>query len=114
MFERLVQVMSSGIAGISIINNALLESFGIHLRVLIWFFYAENPHLDDVIAVSKLSYGQSHSSTQLAPNSYHDWLFAVYLRKSKQAFTQITFIVLNHSVFPARKDVQCLVLKMLL
>jgi hypothetical protein len=30
--------------------------------------------------------------------SHHDWLFAVYLRKSERAFTQIIFIVLNYRV----------------
>ncbi len=50
----------------------------------------------------------------LARPSHHDWLFTVYLRKSERAFTQIIFIVLNHSVFPARKDVQCSISKILL
>ncbi len=50
MFQSLVQGMASGIAGNSVINNALLESFGIHVRALIWFFYADSPRKDDVIA----------------------------------------------------------------
>ena len=50
MFKSLAQGMASGIAGNSVINNALLESFGIHVRALIGSFYAENPRDDDVIA----------------------------------------------------------------
>jgi hypothetical protein len=50
MFQSLVQGMASGIAGNSVINNSLLESFGIHVRALVWFFYAEKPYPDDVIA----------------------------------------------------------------
>jgi hypothetical protein len=50
MFQSLVQGMASGIAGESVINNALLESFGIHVRGLIWFFDADSPRKDDVIA----------------------------------------------------------------
>jgi len=50
MFQSLVNGMASGIAGESVINNALLESFGIHTRALLWFFYAENSRDDDVIA----------------------------------------------------------------
>lgn len=50
MFQKLVKGMASGIAGESVINNALLESFGIHTRALLWFFYAENSRDDDIIA----------------------------------------------------------------
>jgi hypothetical protein len=50
MFQSLVQGMASGIAGESVMNNALLESFGIHVRGLMWFFYADSPRKDDVIA----------------------------------------------------------------
>lgn len=50
MFQSLVSGMASGISGSSVINNALLESFAIHVRALVKFFYDENPHKDDVIA----------------------------------------------------------------
>lgn len=50
MFQSLVAGMGSGIAGQGVINNALLESFAIHLRGLIHFFYAGNPQSDDVVA----------------------------------------------------------------
>ena len=49
MFQMLVQSMASGIAGRSAINNALLESFAIHLRALMGFFYPDNPCNDDII-----------------------------------------------------------------
>jgi len=47
--------MASGIAEESWLKNALLESFVIHARVLIDFFYALNPQKDDVIAEDFLS-----------------------------------------------------------
>ena len=51
MFEALAQSMALGIAGRgNVINSAFLESFTIHLRVLIGFFYSENPRNDDIIA----------------------------------------------------------------
>jgi hypothetical protein len=50
MFQRLTQGMLSGIAGEGVINNALLESFAIHVRALLGFFYSENSQDDDVIA----------------------------------------------------------------
>lgn len=50
MFQRLVPGMASGIAGEGVLNNAMLESFAIHVRALIHFFYAENPQRDDVVA----------------------------------------------------------------
>ena len=51
MFEALAQSMALGIAGRgNVINSAFLESFTIHVRVLIGFFYSENPREDDIIA----------------------------------------------------------------
>lgn len=47
MFRRLVQGMASRIAGESIVNNALLESFAIHVRNLIYFFYTDVPKKED-------------------------------------------------------------------
>jgi len=50
MFQALAKGMSSGIAGEGPINNALLESFTIHVRALIGFFFSENPRNDDIVA----------------------------------------------------------------
>ena len=50
MFEMLTKGMTSRIAGQSVINSALLESFIIHLRVLIDFFYSDSQNKDDIIA----------------------------------------------------------------
>lgn len=50
MLKTLARAQSTGIAGKSVINNALLESFVIHARVLLAFLYAEKPRPDDVIA----------------------------------------------------------------
>ena len=50
MFQSLAQGMASGIAGTGVINNCLLESFTIHVRALIGFFYSENPRNDDIVA----------------------------------------------------------------
>lgn len=50
MLTTLARAQSTGIAGNSPLNNALLESFVIHVRVLLDFLYAERPRSDDVIA----------------------------------------------------------------
>jgi len=50
MFQTLAKGMASGIAGEGPINNALLESFAIHVRALIGFFYSENQRSDDIVA----------------------------------------------------------------
>ncbi|MBK9928198.1 MAG: hypothetical protein IPP66_23265 [Anaerolineales bacterium] len=50
MFQTLAKGMASGIAGNGAINNSLLESFAIHVRALIGFFYSDNPRPDDIIA----------------------------------------------------------------
>ena len=50
MLLSLANGISSGIAGNSIINNALIESFAIHVRNLIDFFWSDKPKNDHVIA----------------------------------------------------------------
>ena len=50
MFDMLTKGMISGIAGRGVINSALLESFIIHLRVLIDFFCSDSQRDDDIIA----------------------------------------------------------------
>jgi len=50
MLTTLARGLSAGIAGQGVINNALVESFVIHARALLYFLYAESPHPDDVIA----------------------------------------------------------------
>ena len=50
MFLALANGMASGVAGQGPLNNALLESFTIHARILLDFLYAAKPQRDDVIA----------------------------------------------------------------
>lgn len=50
MFNSLAHGIGSGIAGQGPFANALLESFVIHVRAILDFFYNENPKFDDVIA----------------------------------------------------------------
>jgi len=50
MFLALANGMASGVAGQGPLNNALLESFTIHARILLDFLYATKPQADDVIA----------------------------------------------------------------
>ncbi len=50
MFITLAKALASGIFGNSNLNNAVLEAFTLHTRVLLDFFYhQETPHRDDVI-----------------------------------------------------------------
>jgi hypothetical protein len=50
MLTSLAHGLASGIAAGGWLHNALLESFIIHVRVLIDFLYAEQPRADDVVA----------------------------------------------------------------
>ena len=50
MFIGLANIQATGVFGKSIINNALLESFTIHSRILLDFLYSNKPREDDVIA----------------------------------------------------------------
>ena len=50
MFNSLAQIMAMGIFGPGVLNNAILESFTLHARVLLAFLYSENPRDDDVSA----------------------------------------------------------------
>ena len=50
MLRSVADRLASGTARCIEINNALVESFAIHIRVLIEFFYSEQPRCGDVIA----------------------------------------------------------------
>lgn len=50
MLKSLARSMSFGIAERRAIRNAVVESFLLHARVLIDFFYNDNPHKDDIVA----------------------------------------------------------------
>jgi hypothetical protein len=55
MLASLAGGLASGITADLWLRNALLESFVIHVRVLIDFLYAERPKPDDVIAADYFS-----------------------------------------------------------
>jgi hypothetical protein len=50
MLMSVARGLATGITGDSVINNALLESFTMHSRVLLDFLYSESPRQDDVVA----------------------------------------------------------------
>ena len=56
MFQTLVRGMSSGMAGEGALNNAILESFAIHVRALIHFFFDCDGQRDDVLAIHFTSF----------------------------------------------------------
>jgi hypothetical protein len=58
MLMSLANALASGIASEGWLTNTLLESFIIHLRALLDFFYGERPKPDDVIAADYFSQGQ--------------------------------------------------------
>jgi len=55
MLKSLANALVSGIAAQGWLANALLESFVIHCRGLIEFFYPQHPRHDDVIAADYIS-----------------------------------------------------------
>lgn len=50
MFLTLARSLSTGVFGQGALNNAALESFTVHARVLLEFFFGDNPRPDDVVA----------------------------------------------------------------
>jgi hypothetical protein len=50
MFKSLARALGTGAFRNSVINNALLESFTVHARILLDFLFADKPKEDDVIA----------------------------------------------------------------
>jgi len=50
MLQSLAKALSTGVFGNSVINNAPLESFSIHSRILLDFLFAIKPKKDEVIA----------------------------------------------------------------
>lgn len=55
MFESVIVAMSSNITGNGILNNAIIESFAMHIRNIIQFFYKDNPQPSDVVAADCFS-----------------------------------------------------------
>lgn len=49
MFIHTASALGTGWFGREVIHNALLESFVIHARALVYFFYPANPQPDDVV-----------------------------------------------------------------
>ena len=66
MFFGLAEILSSptrsisasSADGVRIVNNSLVESFGIHLRNMIDFLYLDNPRPSDVVAADFCISGQ--------------------------------------------------------
>jgi hypothetical protein len=50
MFDAVARALMSGLFGEGVVRNAFLESFTIHSRALVQFFFATAPKMDDVIA----------------------------------------------------------------
>lgn len=50
MFSTLARALATGVFGEGSINNAALESFTVHARVLLDFLFADKPRSDDVVA----------------------------------------------------------------
>ena len=50
MFLTLARALATGVFGEGPLNNATLESFTVHARVLLEFFFGDKPRADDVVA----------------------------------------------------------------
>jgi hypothetical protein len=60
MLISLANAMSTGIFGKERLNNALVESFTIHTRIILDFLYSEEPRNDDVVAEDYIDPGEWH------------------------------------------------------
>ena len=58
MLEATRRVLASGVTAGSLLNNAVLESFLVHARNLVHFFYPQNPFKTDVLAEHYFESGQ--------------------------------------------------------
>ena len=97
MFMGLARLQATGAFGESLVNNALLESFTIHARVLLYFLYSENPRPDDVIAEDFLDDTDVWHSTR--PNKSSK-LNSVHQRVGKEV-AHLTYA--RHDVTPETK-----------
>ncbi len=55
MLNSVAQAMVMDFAGAGVLNNAILKSFAVHVRGLIFFLFPENPKPDDVLATHFVS-----------------------------------------------------------
>jgi hypothetical protein len=55
MLNSVAQAMVMNFAGAGVLNNAMLESFAVHVRSLIFFLFTENAKPDDVLAIHFVS-----------------------------------------------------------
>ena len=55
MLKSVAQAMVMNFAGAGVLNNAMLESFAVHVRSLIFFLFPENAKTDDVLATHFVS-----------------------------------------------------------
>jgi hypothetical protein len=55
MLNSVAQAMVMNFAGAGVLNNAMLESFAVHVRGLIFFLFPENAKPDDVLATHFVS-----------------------------------------------------------
>jgi hypothetical protein len=55
ILNALAQAMVMNFAGAGVLNNAMLESFAVHVRGLIFFLFPENVQSDDVLATHFVS-----------------------------------------------------------
>jgi len=55
MLNFAAKAMARNFAGAGPLNNAVLESFAVHVRGLIFFLFPENPKADDVLATHFVS-----------------------------------------------------------
>jgi hypothetical protein len=55
MLNSLAQAMAMNFAGAGVLNNAMIESFAVHVRGLIFFLFPANPKCDDVLATHYVS-----------------------------------------------------------
>lgn len=57
MLANTAQLLASGHLGESTLQNAVLESYSIHLRTLMDFLYADTPRRDDAVAEDFMPHG---------------------------------------------------------
>ena len=97
MFMSLANALGTGIFGQGVLNNAILESFTVHARLLLDFLYSDHPKADDVIAEDFL---EDPSAWQDQRPQQSQTVAAVHRRVGKEV-AHLTYA--RHEITPEAK-----------
>ena len=100
MLSSLTRILTSGAFSKGAINNAFIESFAVHARILIYFLYAENPRNEEVVAYKYFSKREEWEKKTIRPN-----LSKILRDTDKRANVQVAHLSFDRQkVTPEQKE----------